>query len=178
MAHLDLGPARKEYAPKTLFLFFERIKTALNYLDKTNFPNKINGDDILKDLSTSLKKLKQRIYIYTLFTGSPLYQTTSTTAVGVAGYFPWNPADFDAGGAWYFEADIAIVDAASIATCELHGASGIIKSVTTQSTALVRVRSTEVTMPATATDMWIKLKTSNASHTASLGGAKLIFKPS
>lgn len=106
------------------------------------------------------------------------YTTTDTVGAAVGGYFNWDPAAYPtSGGSWYLEGSIAISDAAGTATLELHGSASV-GSVTTTSTALSLVRGTALTMPGSAQNLYCKMKTSNASYTATLAGARLVFVPS
>lgn len=177
MGHLDVGPPRKEYTAPTLFKLFQLIMTAVNNINKTNFPKKINGDDILNANSLSMNKLAWREFVIPLVMAAPYYQTANTTAVNVGGYFPWDPARFPGPGAWYFEADIAISNAAGIATAQIRGTE-LIMAVTTQQVGLDRVRSAALTMPTTAQNLWVQVFSNSGSYTATLAGAKLIFVPS
>lgn len=176
MAHLDVGPPKKEYSPKALHLVHQLIMTAVNNLDKTNFRKRVKGNDIIDPYSLSINRLAWREFIFPLVMAAPFYQTASTTPQNIGGYFPWDPARFPGPGTWYFEADIAISNTASITTCQLRG-TDVLRAVTTQQTGLVRVRSSAVSMPATTQNLWVQAFSNNASHTATVAGAKLIFEP-
>lgn len=178
MGHFDPGPAKKEYTPPVLAGMLRQLMTAINYIDKNNFKRRISGDDILTEDSISQNKLKKRIEIYTLVSESPPYTTTNLVGspANCGMYFPWNPDDFTGTGFWYFEADIAIADAASTVTARLMGNTEVI-TVTSQSTSMQRVRSAALTMPVNAMNLWVQFYTSNAGHAASIGGGKLIWIP-
>ena len=105
--------------------------------------------------------------------------TTSTSYVRCSGIFTWDPAKFPTtGGSWYFEASLAISDAAQTVTAHLIGSAEVTGSAITRTgaTSLAAVRSSALTMP-TAASLFCEYKTSNAAATASFGGARLIFVP-
>ncbi len=177
MAHFDPGPPPQEYTAPVLKRIMERLMTAINYIDKANFKNKISGNDILADWSVGFRKLPWQEYVIPLVMAAPVFSTTNLSGAPAnpGGYFPWHPDKFT-GGTWYFEADISIADGASTASARLTDGTDL-KTVTTQQTGLFRVRSDAITMPESAANLWVQVWTSNASHAASLGGAKLIFIP-
>jgi|GEM_PF-5848586 len=174
MSFLDLGPQPQEYTARALFERFLRIATAVNNLSRLNFPRGVEGT-ILRPRTTPMGALQWREWPIPLLLPATVFQTTSITPVDVGGLFAWNPASFP-GGTWHLEVSAAIANTASIATVTLRGA-GDIGTVTTQSVALTRVRSSALAMPVTAQNLWVQLQTSNASHAASLWGARLIFVP-
>ncbi len=178
MAFLDFGPRLKEVTVQAINEMRERAMVAVNNLDKTNFRKKLKGDDILLTRSISPNKLLWDEYVIPLVMAAPIFTTTalSGSPANVGGYFPWHPDKFQ-GGLWLFEADIAIADSASIVTCQLYSGT-VLQEVTTQQTGLQRIRSGTMPMPTESANIWVRLFTSNSSHAASLGGAKLIFIPS
>ena len=185
MAFFDPGPPRKEYSARVLFELFELVKQCFNNLDPNNFPKGISGSIILSDTLSStaipnhdmaLTKLRWLEWPIDLLLLATPYSTTSTTPVNLGGYFAWNPANFGGAGKWYLEASIASANAAATATCTLTGSVDY-GNVTTTSTSLTRVRSAALTMPAQAENLWVTLKTDNATYAASLAAARLIFVP-
>lgn len=103
--------------------------------------------------------------------------TTSTTYVRCSGVFPWAPSIYPAGGSWYFEASLAIANAAATVTAHLMGGSEICAVSRTGDTTMNVVRSSALTMPTTAANLYVEFKTSNSSYAASFGGARLIYVP-
>jgi len=178
MSQFDPGPIPTEVTPSYLQRLLLILANAVNNIDKTNIhPKRIAGDDLLKDVSTKLKKLVWTEWPIPLILPASVVSTTATGGTEYGKFFRWDPAKFP-GMTWSLEAALAISDAASTATLELLESAGSIGSVSTQQTALTRVRSGTLTMPTTAQDLWVRLKTSNGAHTASLGAARLIAVPS
>ena len=106
--------------------------------------------------------------------------TASTTYVRCSGIFAWDPAAYPTtGGSWYFEASLAVNDAAAIATAHLMGISEVTNSVVTHTgdTYMTLVRSSPLTMPTSAANLYVEFHVSNSFYTASFGGARLIFVP-
>ena len=185
MGQLDTGPALKEYSPQVIYKLMQDIEQAINYLSETNFPNTIDGGSVfktgtlpgaaLKDFDVTLKKLKWGEFIVFTASAIPVFSTTSTAGVNIGPYFAWDLAKFP-GGSWFIEASMCIANAAATATLTLKGVSDI-GSITTQETSLIRARSTALTMPTSAQNIWFNLKTNNASYAASIAGAHLIYVP-
>lgn len=176
MAHLDVGPPLKEYTAKSLFNIHQLIMSAVNHIDRTNFKKPVTGDDIINNESISMRKLRWREHVIPLVMAAPIYQTTLTTFQNIGGYFPWDPVKFP-GGIWHLEADMAIANAAARAEVQITTGT-VIMTLTTAATGITRVRSAALAMPASAANLWIQARTNNASHAASVAGAKLIFVPS
>lgn len=185
MAHFDPGPPPQKVTPQWMRGLLDRLKTSINYLDVTNFTNNVSGSIIasgtlsgsaLINQTVNMSALKWLEWPIPLVLPSSAVSTTSTAGLNLGGYFLWNPSTYP-GGDWYLEASLVISNAAGIATCVLTGAADI-GTATTQSTSLTLVRSSKLTMPATAQNLWVILKTNNASYTASLASARLIFVPS
>ncbi len=184
MPHIDLGPPRKDYTGRVLSSIFTLIQTGVNFLDHTNFPNGIFGTIIkagtlrgsaLANADVPLLKLQWREWpIPLVMLGTPV-TTTSTTGTDLGGYFAWNPLNFPGAGKWYLEATMAISNGAGTATCILKGAADY-GEATTINTSLERVRQ-EITMPSIGENLWVALKTDNASYTASLAAARLVYVP-
>jgi len=187
VGQLDTGPALKEYKPQVIYKLMQDIEQALNYLSEANFPNAIDGGSVftagtlpgtaLKDYDVILKKLNWKEIIVFTASAIPIYSTTSETDVNIGPYFAWDPAKLPTGsGSWYLEASISNANASGITTVTLKGVADV-GSVQTSETSLTRVRSTALTMPTSAQNLWIALKTNNASYAASLAGAHLIYVP-
>jgi hypothetical protein len=107
--------------------------------------------------------------------------TTDTGYTICSDVFQFDPAKFPA-GAWHFEATVAIADASATVTAHLMPAGGseVVGSPVTHTgdTSLTPKRSTALTMPSSAANLYCEFKTSNASYAASFAGAKLVFVPS
>lgn len=103
--------------------------------------------------------------------------TVDTAYVRCSGIFPWVPSAYPTGGTWYFEASLAIANAAATVTAHLMGGSEICVISRTGDTTMNVVRSSALTMPTAAANLYVEFKTSNASYAASFGGARLIYVP-
>ncbi len=151
------------------------IQHAVNNISAQNFPNRVNGDDILNTDSLSMGRLKQNRFDIPLLLPASAFSTTSTTGINVGGLWRFNPTDYY-GGTWYLAGTIATANVAATATLELWGASAL-GSISTVSTSGVWVKSSVLTMPVTETDLLLKLKTSNASYSAYVYNAYLLYVP-
>lgn len=170
MGHFDMQPPQ-EVTPQYIKFLIERLRVAINYMDDTNFPSPISASSVDVDLVD----LGWTEIPIPLVLPAEAVGTTSTTGASLGGYYLWKPTIYPS-GTWYLEASIA-VGSGGTATCTLTGAADI-GSVSTTETTLTLVRSASLTMPAVAQNIWVKIATDNASYTATIGGARLIFVPS
>jgi len=175
MSWLALTPPPKEYSPRDQRELRIILEQAVNNLNEQNFPKGLSGS-VLKERSIPGSALPLFEVHYTLHsaTGSP-FSTTSTTPVSVGNGFRWDPGRFSP-GTWYFEADVAVADAAAAASVFLKG-SDIIATITTSDTSLDIRRTAALAMPTTAQNLWVSVQTSNDRHAALLAGARLVFVP-
>lgn len=184
MAYLKLIPPT-EITAGALAKLLAEIEHAVNYLDSKNFPNPVPGKIIKQETLEGIALIKWTVplnrlavpkWYIPLCLPAAAFTTTSTTGVDVGPYFRWIPGDWPA-GTWTLEGTIYVADATAAATLELVGAA-VIGSVSTSQTAATRVVSGALVMPTTEQNIWLKLKTSNASYAAGFLGARLIFAPS
>lgn len=105
------------------------------------------------------------------------FVSISTSYERCSGVFQWDPIKYQAEGDWYFEASMAIADAAQTVSVRLMGASQICELTRTGSTEMQIVRSSALTMPTLLSNLYVEIKTSSASVQASLGNARLVFVP-
>lgn len=129
--------------------------------------------------STPLSRLNWPEYYIDLALPATDATTTSTSYIRCSGVFGWDPSAYP-DGKWYFEASLAIADAAQSVTARLMDATASAEVVNvshTGSTTLTRKRSSEVTMPSSAANLYVEFKTSDATVQANFAGARLVFVP-
>jgi hypothetical protein len=159
------------------------IKDITQYLVKFKYElelwanGNINGSDIYKATVPPDKLTWREVPIPLVLPASP-YETVNTTGVNVGAYFRWNPTNFptNTGGLWYLEATIYSENAAATATCTITGSADFGTAATAEITPQ-RIRSSALTMPTAAQNIWVKLKTSDGTYKAYLSGARLIYVP-
>lgn len=154
----------------------ENIIQSINYLDETNFPNTVNGNNILATQTTDLDKLTFREWPFPLFKSMPTVSASGTTGV-TGGYFFWDPVRFP-GGSWYLEA-VLLTDSGGVATLSLMSGTTTVASVnTSKSDAYQLVRSSAaITMPTSSSVLTCKLTNSSSSYYAYCLGASMIYVP-
>lgn len=177
MVYFDPGPIpNKEITPSYMKKLITSLMDSINKVNEQNFPIKVSGKSIILPgtMDIQMSELEWgEIPIPLILPATPV-TTTSTTGVNLGGYFLWNPLTYK-GGDWYLEASMS-VGSGGTATLTLTGAADI-GSVSTTESSLTMLRSAKLTMPGTAQNIWVKLSTNNASYTASLAAARLIFVP-
>lgn len=99
-----------------------------------------------------------------------------TTYSRCSGIFLWEPLKYPS-GTWYFEASMAIATAAQTVSVRLMGESQICALSRTGSTEMQIVRSSALTMPSKATNLYVEMKSSSTGVQASFGNARLVFVP-
>lgn len=106
------------------------------------------------------------------------YTTTGTTYKRCSGVWLWDSDKYPAGD-WYFEASIAIQNAGATVSARLMGDGTALKTLSkTGDTSMQIIRSaTPIVMPEAMANLYVEIKTSNATYQAALGNARLIFVP-
>ena len=179
----QLGPIPGSFTPpvlKKLFMAIQNIFETFSgeYLkDGTVGYAKLNLAD--GDIPTS--KMNWGEWHIPLALPAADVTTTSTSEVRCSGVCCWDPAVFPtAGGSWYLEASLAISDAAGTVTCRLFNATSgtAVGSVShTGDTDLTPKRSSALTMPASAGNLYVDFKSSSGAYTATFAGARLVWVP-
>lgn len=106
------------------------------------------------------------------------YISFDTAYSRCSGIYQWDPIKYPAVGKWYFEASMAIANAAQTVSVRLMGASQICVLTRTGSTDMQVIRSSSaITMPSELTNLYVEMKSSSTSVQASFGGARLVFVP-
>lgn len=168
-------PPRK-YDNAYVKMLVERIRTSVNFLDETNFPNGIEGS-IIKAKTLPLSAIAQGEWHIPIISLATAYTTTSTSLVNVGPYAYWSPIAWGSGHKGYLEVTGGSVDPSATATFELHGVNGKIAECTSNSGSYEWLRSESFDLPSQAQTLLLKMKTSNASYSAGILGAKIIIIP-
>ena len=177
------GDVPSPFDPAWLKKLLLTLAQSVNFLDEENFPNALAGDSLIKGTSLSGSALKAHTVPWGALTPSTVYvplvlcdpatTTTSTTAVGVGPWFHWDPTQWPA-GTWTLE--VSLYASAGTANADLYGTAEVVGSaVSTTATNIARVVSASLTMPATATDLYLRLWSSVGTSTASCKGARLVL---
>ena len=157
--------------------FVERLRTALNYLDASNFPEGIHGS-LLNKRTVSTGALANFSYEQVFFSQATPFTTTSTTAVSVGSLIQWDSATWGTGNVKVMlEVVGGVANASATATFELWGADGKLATITSQSASAVLLRSTAFSPPDKGQTMIVKAYTNNATYSANILSAKLIIVP-
>jgi len=166
----------------------QQVVAAYNNLDDTNIAVPLTGDKVLaqgsltgdlllRDYSTSLRKLGFREWpLVTLVSPAQPISTSSTNpSVDCGGFFVWDPNKYP-GGTWYLEAAMQVA-AGGTATVQLKNGAQVVGSVSTQATSWTVARSTPLTMPSSQAALTVTLVSSGSNYVASLWVARLIYVP-
>jgi len=145
-----------------------------------NFAAEVNSIDAtnIQDESINLRKLNWLEFPFLIVAASSGSAISTTGSLQCGGYFNYDPNKFPATtGGWYFEAMLQISSSSYQATARLMNGSTQVGSVSTTSTSWNVVRSGQLTMPAIPAVLTVTLASNNASGTAFLSAAKLIYVP-
>lgn len=161
----------------------QQIQFAVNALDETNFPQKLDASRILKansisktlirDRAVSMRKLEWLEIPIALVI--PVQPATTTTSLDCGGFFLYDPVKFPGEGTWYLEAAMKVSDGAATATAQLKNEDTVIGEVSTNSTVWNVKRSSALTMPSSQAALTVTLKCSDSTKTAYLWAARLIY---
>lgn len=179
MGYLNSEKFPDKYTPAFMKLWVERIRTAVNYIDATNFPRGLNGSVIVDRSLSLLTKVTgyAGLVIGADFFTTPLYhELNATSYTGLGGLVLWSPT-------WktianiFLEVTLSVADASYPADIKLVGAGGDVYTFEEISTIQVR-REFDITsvMPATGTTIAFQAKVDNATYPVYINSARLIYK--
>lgn len=178
MGWLATEKAPEKWSPAYFKLFVERVRTALNNIDDSNFPEGFNGAN-LKSRTVQTGALVGFEYEKVFFALAVPHTTTATTETTVGGLVQWNPSAWGNGNVkLILEVVGGIADVSATATFEIYGIDGVLASVTTQVASLSNLRSEAFSPPTEGQTIAFKMKTSNATYSAQATSARLIIVPS
>lgn len=89
MGYLNVARPPTKYRAGYIKTLVEDIRTALNYLDETNFPNGLDAD-ILKEKSIFPSKLYGLHFVIPIINLIEAYTTNSTSPLQIGGYIKWD----------------------------------------------------------------------------------------
>lgn len=178
MGWLATEKAPEKWSSAYFKLFVERLRTALNNIDESNFPEGIPGS-LIKPRTVNTGALTSFEYEQVFIALAVPYTTASLTSVNVGGSVQWNPSAWGTGTVkLMLDVVGGIANTNAIATFEVHGVDGVLASISTQVAALANYRSAVFSPPTTGQTLVLKIKTNNASYTAQIVSARLIIVPS
>lgn len=166
----------KQYDPAQFKMIIERIRTAVNFLDGSNFPNGLDGG-LLNENSIDPTKLTGCAWVVPILALADAKTTVSTDGISVGGFIQWSAAIWGINVQCYLQVTGNIANAAATATFTLHSTTGVLATCTTQSTDFVALQSIGFIPPIASQSIVFKMKTSNASYAASVLNANLIIVP-
>lgn len=173
MGYLNSEKPPSKWSPSFFKMFVERVRTAINYIDSTNFPDGLDGF-IIKDRTIPVSKLTGMVMRHTMLSLATQHTTTSTTLTNVGGYLSWE-------NIWGENVTLAlevvgsISDATAEATFELHGIDGKLAEVKATTGSVEVLRSENFEPPSVGQTLLLKMKTSNATYPAGILSATLIL---
>lgn len=180
MGWLNTEKPPEKWSQSYFKMFVERVRTAINYLDTTNFPDGISGI-LITDRSISLNpKVTGYGGMYISQDFFALLNTTPVTATTLTSYgsaILWSPT-------WNNYANMAlevtcyVANASYPATVELHGTAGAVVSQSITNTALQRIEIPIAEMPSGMETVVFKAKVDNASYALNIMSARLLIKMS
>lgn len=180
MGWLNTEKPPEKWSQSYFKMFVERVRTALNYLDSTNFPDGISGI-LITDRSISLNpKVTGYGGMYISQDFFALLNTTPVTATTLTSYgsaILWSPT-------WNNYANMAlevtcfVANASYPATVELHGTAGAVVSQSITNTTLQRIEIPITAMPSGMETVVFKARVANASYALNIMSARLLIKMS
>lgn len=178
MGWLNIEKPPEKWSQSYFKLFVERVRTAVNYLDATNFPDGISGI-LLTDRSVSLRhKITGYGGMYFSQDFFALLNTVSLTPTTLTSYgsaILWSPT-------WNNFANVALEVTGFVAsdsypaTLEVHGTSGALVSYNMVNTSLQRIEIPITEMPGGMETVVFRLRVQSASYAVNIMSARLLIK--
>jgi len=177
MGHLASSRPPERYSATFIRALVERIRTAFNFLDESNFPAPgLNASAILQPRTLSTDTLMQGEFHLPLVGLANIFTTTSTTFVDCSPFALWNPLAWGAQSSLWLEVTGG-PQTAGTAEFRLVGAAGA-NIVTLPTSAVGNTRLlVQVTKPSTLQNLSLQMRTTNGAVQAGIRGAKLIVIP-
>ena len=173
MGWLNTERPPEKYDKSYIKMFAERIRTAINFMDESNFPHGLTGA-VLASKSVPFNALSGYELQLPIVALATPFTTTSTTLVNVGGFLFWS-AVWSGNVQMALEVTGASGSAAATATFELHGASGLLRQITTATGTYECLRTSFVDPPVESQTMILRMRTNNASLATGILSAKLIL---
>lgn len=165
-----------KYDPAFFKLLIERIRTAVNHMEQSNFPQGISGL-WLNDKTVTPKKLVSTMWYIPIIAQASGTYITSTTAVSIGGFVHWSAI-------WGSNVKLALQitctssSSNATATFTLEGAENTtLTTITTSAGTWEFKQSAEFAAPLASQTLVLKAKTSNASYGAGILNATLVVMP-
>lgn len=171
----SLAKVPGKYDAAYLKLLIERIRTAVNFIDDTNFPKGIEGSWI-NDGTIVSKKLGSTMWYLPILALREGTYTANTEAVTISGFIPWSTA-WGSNVKIRLEATITSTNESAVCTVTLEGAGGTLITLTSSKGAWELKQSDFIPAPLASQTMVLKMKTSNAGYNAGILHAMLTIVP-
>lgn len=168
----------EKYQASYFKLLVERLRTAVNFLDRNNFPNGVEGS-IIKSRTLSLSALGQGEFHLLLVALAQAFTTTSDVLQNCSPFIYFDPALWGDGVSLYLEVTGGgVAESTGNAVFELHGANGLLTSLTTDGQGYLWYRTQNpFTPPSVAQTMILKMRSTVSGQGVGLMGAKVIIIP-
>lgn len=164
-----------KYEGAYLKLLVERIRTAVNFLDESNFPNGIGGSWIQDGTVTPKKMLATYWHIPIVASAEGVFiVTTDPTSVG--GYIAW-PGALGANVKLQLYATVTSSNPSATATITLEGTEGTLVTITSNLGTWELKQSDKFDAPTSSQTLVLKVSTSSGSYSAGILNAVLVATP-
>lgn len=175
MGYLNSERPPEKWSNSWFKLFVERLRTAVNNLSESNFPNAVSGT-IIKNGTLSLKAAPLfEIQVPVLALAAPISITSLAASPSIlGGYIYSNPMWKATGCTCMLEVTGASGDTSTTFTLEIHGTDGKLCEVVLTAGAAEWKRSASFQTPTTGQTLVLKAYTSNAAKPGTIVSAKLI----
>lgn len=191
MGWLNSERPPERYERAFIRMMVERIRTAVNFMDDSNFPNGVSGHllrgsvagnlltgnvsgNLLNARSVTFQKVSSMEFEKVLVALAVPHVITATALTTVSGLVTYNPLAA-IGATIVFEVCGSSSASSATATFELHGASGLLASVSTTATAFTSIRSAAFPAPPEGQTMLVRARTSHAGQSAGLLSARIVI---
>lgn len=174
MGHLNTEKPPEKYNARYIKLLVEKIRTAFNFLDESNFPNGISGG-VINENTLPLNTLAEGEFHLPFFINATPYTTTDITAQTIGAFVYYNPSVWG-NPTIYLDVTAASTASGTDAIIELHSAEGILTTITVSDIEYTWHRQELTTYPTQAQTLLIKVKSSTGTA-VSIMGAKLVLIP-
>lgn len=177
MSWLNSERPPDRWSPAYFKIFVERLRTAVNYLDATNFPSGLSGS-MITNRSVILKKITGYggLVLQQDFFAVPTPATLTTTELTSFGSpVLWSPG-WNSLATAHLEITACVADASHPATVEVKSADGTILTQQVSDVTLQRYEWPIDPMPTEGTTLVFRASVSDVNYPLTILSARLILK--
>lgn len=178
MGWLNVEKPPEKWSAAYFKMFVERVRTALNFLDTSNFPDGISGlwlRDRTLPIHTKCTGYGGLVIPHDFFATAAATSVTATASTAYGSPVLWTP-QWTKFGTPYLEVTCYVANATRVGTMEVYSTDGLVGTIACDSTAITRLELPLTALPTVDSTLTFKAKANHASYPLYIFSARIIIK--